>query len=121
MHLRDAHYQGARSLGHGKGYRYPRHDSDGWVAQQHRPAEVAANVCYEPSGHGAEAALAERRPGPSQPGPTGQPAASHGAESAAMPHRATVAVPSASAVAARRKVPLIPPLARPGRERRAVR
>ena len=64
MHLRDAHYQGAKSLGHGDGYRYPHDDPDGWVAQEHRPAEVAGNVYYEPSDHGAEAGLAERRPGP---------------------------------------------------------
>ena len=63
MHLRDAHYQGAKSLGHGEDYRYPHDDPDGWVVQQHRPAEVARNVYYEPSEHGAEAALSERRPG----------------------------------------------------------
>ena len=67
MHLRDAHYQGAKSLGHGEGYRYPHDDPDGWVAQQHRPAEVARNVYYEPSEHGAEAALSERRPGSERP------------------------------------------------------
>ena len=70
MHLRDAHYQGAASLGHGAGYRYPHDHPDGWVAQQHRPAEVAGNVYYEPSDHGAEAALRERRPGPCRTGPT---------------------------------------------------
>ena len=64
MHLRDAHYQGARSLGHGEGYRYPHDDPDGWVSQEHRPAEAAGNVYYEPSDHGAEAALSDRRPGP---------------------------------------------------------
>ena len=64
MHLRDAHYQGASTLGHGDGYRYPHDDPDGWVAQEHRPAEVAANAYYEPSDHGAEADLAERWPGP---------------------------------------------------------
>ena len=69
MHLRDAHYQGAASLGHGKGYRYPHDTPEGWVAQQHRPAEVAANVYYEPSDHGAEAALADRRPDPGRAGP----------------------------------------------------
>ena len=63
MHLRDGHYQGARSLGHGEGYRYPHDDPDGWVAQEHRPAEVAGNVYYEPSGHGAEATMAEDWPG----------------------------------------------------------
>ena len=64
-HLRDAHYQGAKSLGHGHGYRYPHDDPDGWVAQQHRPAEVARNVYYEPSTHGAEADLPQRWPGAS--------------------------------------------------------
>ena len=62
-HLRDAHYQGAKSLGHGDGYRYPHDDPDGWVAQQHRPAEVAGNVYYEPSDHGAEGDLPRRWPG----------------------------------------------------------
>ena len=66
-HLRDAHYQGAASLGHGEGYRYPHDNPDGWVTQQHRPAEVAGNVYYEPSAHGAEAALAERRLGSERP------------------------------------------------------
>ena len=61
MHLRDAHYQGAKSLGHGDGYRYPHDHADGWVAQEHRPAEVAGNVYYEPSDHGAEARLPKRR------------------------------------------------------------
>ncbi len=56
-HLRDAHYRGAKSLGHGKGYRYPHDDPSGFVAQQYRPDEVAANVYYEPSRHGAEAKL----------------------------------------------------------------
>ncbi|MCY4294958.1 MAG: replication-associated recombination protein A [Acidimicrobiaceae bacterium] len=59
-HLRDAHYAGARSLGHGEGYLYPHDHPGGWVAQQHRPAEAAANVYYEPSEQGAEAALRDR-------------------------------------------------------------
>jgi putative ATPase len=57
VHLRDAHYQGARSLGHGKGYAYPHDDPTGWVAQQYRPSEVEGRRYYEPSPHGAEAAL----------------------------------------------------------------
>ena len=67
MHLRDAHYQGAKSLGHGEGYRYPHDDPGGWVPQEHRPAEAAGNVYYEPSDHGAEADLDKRRPGPAPP------------------------------------------------------
>ena len=70
-HLRDAHYQGAKSLGHGEGYRYPHDQPDGWVPQQHRPAEVADNVYYEPSDHGAEADLARRWPGGHRPSSTG--------------------------------------------------
>ncbi len=61
MHLRDAHYRGAKSLGHGDGYQYPHDHPDGWVDQQHRPTEVAGNVYYQPSAHGAEAELARRR------------------------------------------------------------
>ncbi|MGL1493866.1 hypothetical protein ACSTIK_00015, partial [Vibrio parahaemolyticus] len=39
--LRDAHYPGAKRLGHGKGYKYP-HDSEiGIVAQQYLPTNCA--------------------------------------------------------------------------------
>ncbi|HWM14984.1 MAG TPA: replication-associated recombination protein A [Microbacterium sp.] len=52
--LRDAHYAGAKRLGHGKGYRYP-HDSEiGVVAQQHLPDELRGKRYYEPTNHGAE-------------------------------------------------------------------
>ncbi|MCR2811049.1 MULTISPECIES: replication-associated recombination protein A [unclassified Microbacterium] len=52
--LRDAHYPGAKRLGHGKGYRYP-HDSDvGVVAQQYLPEELAGRRYYEPTNHGQE-------------------------------------------------------------------
>ena len=54
IHLRDAHYQGAASLGHGDGYQYPHDDPTGWVPQQYRPDEVASNVYWEPSEHGRE-------------------------------------------------------------------
>jgi putative ATPase len=59
-HLRDASYWGAKGLGHGEGYRYPHDDARGWVEQDYRPAEVAGHVYYEPSDHGAEAAVRER-------------------------------------------------------------
>ncbi len=59
-HLRDAHYQGAASLGHGEGYRYPHDDPRGWVPQQYTPDEVAGQVFYEPSDHGDEAEIARR-------------------------------------------------------------
>jgi len=35
-HLKDAHYQGAKRLGHGKGYKYP-HDYGGFVEQDYLP------------------------------------------------------------------------------------
>ncbi|WP_438354984.1 replication-associated recombination protein A [Microbacterium sp. CJ88] len=58
--LRDAHYAGAKRLGHGKGYRYP-HDSEiGIVAQQHLPDELRGRRYYEPTNHGAERDVAAR-------------------------------------------------------------
>ncbi|GAC1594298.1 MAG: replication-associated recombination protein A [Acidimicrobiales bacterium] len=59
-HLRDAHYRGARDLGHGDGYRYPHDDSSGWVPQVHLPDPVAARIYYEPSEHGAEVDIGRR-------------------------------------------------------------
>jgi len=57
-HLRDAHYAGAKKLGHGKGYVYP-HDVEGGVAQQeYRTGDAPAY--YTPSGYGREKELAER-------------------------------------------------------------
>jgi putative ATPase len=59
-HLRDAHYPGARSLGHGEGYVYPHDSPEGWVKQSYRPAGLEGNIYYEPSAHGAEAELRSR-------------------------------------------------------------
>ena len=54
VHLRDAHYPGAKRLGHGKGYVYP-HDSEiGVVPQQYLPDELRGKRYYEPTSHGAE-------------------------------------------------------------------
>ena len=59
VHLRDAHYQGAKVLGHGRGYRYPHDDPRGWVPQQHLPDELATRRFYEPSEHGREGPAAD--------------------------------------------------------------
>jgi putative ATPase len=59
-HLRDAHYQGARGLGHGSGYRYPHDDPRGVVTQRYLPDEIATAEYYRPSEHGAERAVAGR-------------------------------------------------------------
>ncbi|MEM8621870.1 MAG: replication-associated recombination protein A [Actinomycetota bacterium] len=39
-HLRDAHYEGAGSLGHGVGYDYPHDHADGAAGQQYLPDEL---------------------------------------------------------------------------------
>ena len=53
-HLRDAHYAGAKKLGHGKGYRYS-HDSElGVVQQQYLPDELRDTRYYVPTDHGNE-------------------------------------------------------------------
>jgi putative ATPase len=54
LHLRDAHYPGARRLGHGKGYRYPHDFPGAEVDQQYRPARYEDRRYYEPSGMGEE-------------------------------------------------------------------
>jgi putative ATPase len=59
-HLRDAHYKGAASLGHGKGYEYPHDDPRGWTEQSYRPDEIAGRRYYEPSAHGHEQEIADR-------------------------------------------------------------
>ncbi len=58
--LRDAHYSGARNLGHGTAYRYPHDDPRGVVTQQYAPDNVVGQEYYRPTGRGAERALAER-------------------------------------------------------------
>jgi putative ATPase len=59
-HLRDAHYPGAKRLGHGKGYRYA-HDSDlGVVEQQYLPDELVGTVYYQPTEHGNERDVSAR-------------------------------------------------------------
>jgi len=59
-HLRDAHYRGAKDIGHGQGYRYPHDDPRGVVAQTYAPDDVAGRRYYAPTEHGAEATYAER-------------------------------------------------------------
>ncbi|WP_295822334.1 replication-associated recombination protein A [uncultured Microbacterium sp.] len=60
LHLRDAHYPGAKRLGHGKGYKYA-HDSEiGIVTQQYLPDELVGKRYYEPTSHGAERDVSAR-------------------------------------------------------------
>lgn len=59
-HLRDAHYQGAARLGHGKGYVYAHDEPHAIAAQQYLPDELAGTRYYEPNDRGFEHQVAER-------------------------------------------------------------
>jgi putative ATPase len=59
-HLRDAHYPGAKRLGHGKGYQYA-HDAEFGVApQQYLPDELVGTTYYDPSAFGYERDVSAR-------------------------------------------------------------
>ena len=66
VHLRDAHYAGAKRLGHGSGYQYAHDAPGGWVEQDYLGVE---RTYYEPVDRGFEAEIAKRlrelREGPS--------------------------------------------------------
>ena len=77
MHLRDAHYPGAASLGHGEAYVYP-HDVPGGVAEaEYLPEALRGARYYQPTEYGAEARwgqiarqLHERRSGRTEQSPS---------------------------------------------------
>jgi putative ATPase len=51
--LRDAHYRGAKKLGHGEGYVYPPNDPSGYDVDN-LPDELKGTTYYEPSGSGED-------------------------------------------------------------------
>ena len=59
-HLRDAHYQGAKKLGHGESYTYSHDAPFGIAEQQYAPDVVLDAEYYRPTSLGAEAAIKER-------------------------------------------------------------
>jgi putative ATPase len=59
-HLRDAHYEGAKKIGHGETYKYAHDEPFGIATQQYAPDAVADAEYYRPTGHGAEAGVKER-------------------------------------------------------------
>ncbi|WP_425561173.1 replication-associated recombination protein A [Microbacterium sediminicola] len=59
-HLRDAHYAGAKRLGHGAGYRYPHDEEVGVVRQQYLPDELRDTTYFRPVARGAERDLQVR-------------------------------------------------------------
>lgn len=56
-HLRDAHYQGAKSLGHGEGYEYAHDAADGVAAQDYLGVD---RTYYQPVDRGFEKELQQR-------------------------------------------------------------
>ena len=60
QHLRDAHYPGAKKIGHGQTYVYAHDEPHAIAAQQYLPDELIDARYYMPTDHGAEAAMAER-------------------------------------------------------------
>ncbi|MGB0189818.1 MAG: replication-associated recombination protein A, partial [Nocardioides sp.] len=59
-HLRDAHYSGAKKLGHGSTYTYSHDEPFGIAEQQYAPDVVADARYYRPKEIGAESAIKER-------------------------------------------------------------
>jgi putative ATPase len=89
-HLRDAHYRGATTLGHGAGYRYPHDEPGAWVDQQYRPSALEGHVYYDPSDRGYEAEigddLARRRRAPRRSSPRADPSPGENRDSREAEH-----------------------------------
>ncbi|HEU5141368.1 MAG TPA: AAA family ATPase [Bacillales bacterium] len=60
VHLRDAHYKGAKQLGHGTGYQYPHDFENGFVPQQYLPDTMEGKVLYSPADRGYEKTIGKR-------------------------------------------------------------
>ena len=59
-HLRDSHYQGAASLGHGRGYKYPHDYPGGYVDQDYLPQGLEEKTFYTPTDRGYEKIIKKR-------------------------------------------------------------
>ena len=59
-HLRDAHYSGAKKLGHGVEYQYAHDAPHAVVAQQYAPDDLVGIRYYHPKGHGHEEVTSRR-------------------------------------------------------------
>jgi putative ATPase len=56
-HLRDAHYRGARRLGHGANYQYPHDFAGGFVEQDYLGVD---KIYYQPTDRGQEAEIGKK-------------------------------------------------------------
>jgi putative ATPase len=54
MHLKDAHYQGAKTMGHGVDYKYPHDYPNSWVNQQYLPDLLKDKKYFQPKQNGQE-------------------------------------------------------------------
>lgn len=59
-HLKDAHYSGAKKLGHGLEYKYPHNYKDNYTPQDYLPEEIKDKVYYEPTKNGYEKIIDKR-------------------------------------------------------------
>lgn len=59
-HLRDAHYPGAKGLGHGVGYKYSHDFPHSVSPQQYLPDSLVGTQYYDPTDNGYEKGMAER-------------------------------------------------------------
>ncbi|MCL5291343.1 MAG: replication-associated recombination protein A [Actinobacteria bacterium] len=60
VHLRDAHYPGAKRLGRGEGYKYAHSYPDHYVEQRYLPEELEGRLFYKPIEIGEEKRIADR-------------------------------------------------------------
>ena len=58
-YLKDAHYSGAKKIGHGIGYKYAHSYPNHYVKQQYLPDEYKEETFYEPDGQGYEKNIGE--------------------------------------------------------------
>jgi putative ATPase len=60
MHLRNAPTRFMKAEGYGAGYEYAHDAPDAFVAARNLPEAIGDEPFYEPTGRGAEQAIAER-------------------------------------------------------------
>ena len=60
IHLRDAHYKGAKFFGHGKNYKYPHDFENHFVKQQYLPDSKISARYYQPTEQGFELQIKNR-------------------------------------------------------------